>query len=158
MAMSASENELSEPDPPVLDSELPFQQHQPDVDLENEVPAWYKELEEGGTLTQKESGGYTRSPHRHRRKRSRVLESSSESSEDEESPQGQEQTQKKGESSEDEMKTLIKTLFKKVEKNEKLLKFLVHSWFFAGYHESCWYTRNWYNMRRLLALVMRKFV
>lgn len=114
--MSASENELSEPDPPIPE----VQQHQPDdIDLANEVPQWYRELEESVTPTQ----GHTSSPHqqRRRRKRSRVIESSSESSEDEEP-----QIQRKDGSSDDEVKSLIKTLFKKVEKNERLLKNLLH--------------------------------
>jgi hypothetical protein len=121
--ISASDNELSEPDPP--SPEVPLQQHQPEVDLANELPSWYEEFGMNETLTQREREVDTNTSHRHRRKRSRLMECSSESSTPNSDDESLPISRKKSQSSNDELKSLIKMLFKKVEKNEKLLEDLI---------------------------------
>lgn len=111
--LSDYEDGLSEPTSPE-GPELGVQQNQPDVDLANQVPRWYAELD-----TEEDQGeSESLTPHRQkRRKRSHVLESDS-SAESETS----EQPRKKNRSDNEELKSLVRSLYKKVSQNERMLK------------------------------------
>lgn len=126
----SSSPELVVPDSPVY--EASYQQAQPDVDLANELPEWL--VREQREERQKGKEAQT-TPQQQTRKRYNRIESSdssdAECSSDEES-EGQQSRRRH--SSDEDLKSLIKTLCKKVKKNEEMLKALVNRYVILSMH------------------------